>query len=193
MTRRDFLRASANATAGTAAAAMFSSLPPLIRQALAVEANNATGSINDVQHIVILMQENRSFDHYFGTMNGVRGFGDRFPIPLASGKPVWFENDGTRDITPFHLDQRKMNALKVNTTSHEFADTQAAWNQGRFGFWPRFKIDMLTGKTTGHSMGHYTRAEIPFQFALADAFTICDNYHCSQESPHFLFPNRRSH
>ena len=72
-----------------------------------------------------------------------------------------------------------MNALKVDTTSHEFADTQAAWDQGRFGFWPKFKLDGITNRETGHSMGHYTQAEIPFQFALADAFTLCDNYHSS--------------
>jgi phospholipase C len=47
------------------------------------------------------MLENRSFDHYFGTMRGVRGFGDRFPVPLASGKPVWFESDGEREVPPF--------------------------------------------------------------------------------------------
>jgi phospholipase C len=75
------------------------------------------------------MLENRSFDHYFGTMRGVRGFGDRFRIPLASGKSVWFEGDGEREVAPFHLDMKWMNALKVDTTSHEFADTQAAWNQ----------------------------------------------------------------
>ncbi|WP_116367469.1 phosphocholine-specific phospholipase C [Parahaliea mediterranea] len=176
--RRDFLRSATTLTAASSLA----SLPPLIQQALAVEANHVTGTIRDVEHIVILMQENRSFDHYFGTLKGVRGFGDRFPIPLESGKPVWFESDGQRDITPFHLDQDTMNALKANTTSHEIADTQAAWNQGKFGYWPKYKLDMRTRQTTGHSMGYYTRAEIPFQFALADAFTLCDNYHCSVAS-----------
>jgi phospholipase C len=79
LNRRSFLRA-ATRLAGAAAAAM--STPPAIRRALAIEANNATRSIQDVKHIVILMQENRSFDHYFGAMRGTRGFGDRFPIPL---------------------------------------------------------------------------------------------------------------
>ena len=88
-TRRDFL-------AGAAAATAFAS----IRQALAIPARHRTGTIMDVKHVVILMQENRSFDHYFGTMRGVRGFGDRFPIPLESGKPVWFQSDGTREIPP---------------------------------------------------------------------------------------------
>jgi len=160
-------------------AGAISMAPSTIRAALAVKANRATRSIKDVAHVVIMMMENRSFDHYFGTMRGVRGFGDRWPIPLPSGKPVWYQSDGTREITPFHLDRKRANALKLDSTSHNFVDQQAAWNQGRYGNWPMFKVDEITGKATGHSMGHYTRAEIPFQFALAEAFTLCDNYHCS--------------
>src|SRR5680860_1708694 len=75
--------------------------PPLVQKALAVEAHNATRSIKDVEHIVILMQENRSFDHYFGTMKGVRGFGDRFPIPLESGQRVFYQSDGQKIIPPY--------------------------------------------------------------------------------------------
>ena len=146
-------------------------LPPVIRRALAVEAQVTTGTIQDVRHIVILMQENRSFNHYFGTLRGVRGFGDRFPIPLESGKPVWFQSNGEQVIPPYHLNPETSSALLVPDTPHFFSDAQAAWNQGKFGEWPRFK--------TEYSMGHYARDDIPFQFALAEAFTICDAYHCS--------------
>jgi phospholipase C len=104
-------------------------------------------------------------------MRGVRGFGDRFPIPLASGKPVWYESDGTREITPYHLDGKTMNAAFVPSTPHSFSNAQAAWGQGKFGYWPKYKNE--------YSMGYYTRDEIPFQYALAEAFTICDAYHCS--------------
>ncbi len=76
--RRNFLR---TATQAMGAAAALTVLPPSIRRALAVPAAVETGTIKDVKHIVILMQENRAFNHYFGTMKGVRGFGDRFPIP----------------------------------------------------------------------------------------------------------------
>ena len=163
----------------TGAGGALSLVPATIRAALAVRANDETRSIRDVQHIVILMLENRSFDHYFGTLKGVRGFGDRFPIPLASGKPVWYQSDGQREVTPFHLDKTRMNAVKISAMLHSFADTQAAWNQGRYGFWPRYKVDQISKNPDGHSMGFYTRSEIPFQFALAEAFTICDAYHCS--------------
>ncbi|WP_426294816.1 phosphocholine-specific phospholipase C [Dyadobacter endophyticus] len=166
--RRKFLRMSAGAAGAGAALNM---LPPLIRKALAVNAYSPTKTIQDVQHVVILMQENRSFDHYFGAMRGVRGFGDRFPIPLESGKRAFTQSDGKREYSPYRADKKTVNAALVNGTPHDFPDTQAAWNQGKYGFWPMFK--------TPYSMAYYTREEIPFQYALAESFTISDAYHCS--------------
>jgi phospholipase C len=145
-----------------------------IQRALALPAAQVTGTIKDVQHVVILMQENRSFDHYFGTLRGVRGFGDRHPIPVAGGKTVWNQSDGHKEIPPFHLNTETSNALLVPSTPHSYADAQAAWNQGKIDQWPRFK--------SAYAMGHYRREDIPFQFALAEAFTICDAYHCSVTS-----------
>src|ERR1700710_2223707 len=126
--RRKFLRMGADITASAAALA---ALPLSIQKALAIPAAVETGTIKDVKHVVILMQENRGFDHYFGTLKGVRGFGDRFPIPLASGKSVWFQSNGTKEITPFHRNSATSNALLAPGTPHSFADSQAAWNQGR--------------------------------------------------------------
>ena len=166
--RRAFLRLAAQ-TAG--AASLTAAWPDPILRALSVPAAVRTGTIGDVAHVVILMQENRSFDHYFGTLRGVRGFGDRHPIPVAGGRTVWQQSDGTRDVPPYHLDTETTSALRVPVTPHAFADAQAAWDQGRFGSWPKFK--------TPFSMGYYTRHDIPFQFALAEAFTICDAYYCS--------------
>lgn len=168
--RREFLRRGAGALG---AASALSVLPASIRKALAVEAAVETGTIQDVKHIVILMQENRSFDHYFGTLRGVRGFGDRFPIPLASGKSVFFQPGlaGGADIPPFRRDSRVGRALIGSGTPHNFPDQQAAWNQGKMDRWIQFKNQA--------TMGYFTREDIPYQFALADAFTICDGYHCS--------------
>lgn len=162
--RRDFLKALG--LAGAAA-----SIPASIDRALALPARRVTGTIADVRHIVILMQENRSFDHYFGTMRGVRGFGDRYTVPLPEGRSVWEQSNGARVLPPFWLDTERTNAMKVPGTPHSFSDAQAAWNQGSFGLWPKFKTD--------YSMGYFKREDIPFQFALAEAFTICDAYHCS--------------
>lgn len=143
----------------------------LIERALSVRAYNRSKTIKDVQHVVILMQENRSFDHYFGTLRGVRGFGDRFPIPLESGKRVFEQSDGKKIIPPYHADHKTSNAALIQGTPHNFPDMQAAWNQGKYGYWPLYK--------TPYSMAYYTREEVPFQYALAEAFTISDAYFCS--------------
>jgi len=162
--RRDFLKAVG--ALGAAAA-----MPASIERALALPAKRQSGTIKDVKHVVILMQENRSFDHYFGTMKGVRGFGDRHTVPLPGGRSIWEQSNGARILPPFWLDTPKTNGMKVPGTPHSYSDAQAAWNQGSFGLWPKFKTD--------YSMGYYKREDIPFQFALAEAFTICDAYHCS--------------
>lgn len=161
--RRDFLRA------GVAGLGL-NLLPAAIQRALALPANNATGSIKDVEHVVILMQENRSFDHYFGTMRGVRGFGDRFTIPQPDGRAVWDQGNGTRRLLPYHLDKRKGNALGAGG-AHSWDDSHEAWDDGRMTQWPRAKSDV--------SMGYLNSADLEFHFALAEAFTVCDAYHCS--------------
>jgi len=177
--RRSFLRGTAQLAA---AAAATTALPPAIARALAIPADNTTGTIKDVKHVVILMQENRSFDNYFGTLVGVRGFGDRFTIPLANGRSVWEQSDGTRVVLPYHLDSSQGNAQRVQGTPHSWNDAQNAWNAGRLNEWPRYKTD--------HSMGYYREAEVGFQFALANAFTVCDAYHCAIQAgtnPNRLF------
>lgn len=162
--RRRLLRSIATGSA-------LSAIPASIRNALALPALQQTGTLADVSHVVILMQENRSFDHYFGTLAGVRGFGDRFTIPLPGGRSVWQQQAQDRVIVPYHLDQRRGNAQCVIGTPHEWPDAQQAWDHGRMASWPQAK--------TPPSMGYYTEQEIPFQFALANAFTLCDAYHCS--------------
>jgi phospholipase C len=164
LSRRAWLR-------GSAAALGIASIPASIRKALAIPPTQDTGTLQDVQHVVILMQENRSFDHYFGSMAGVRGFGDRSLVPQRSGKPIWSQSDGAREILPFHLDTHATSALRVPSVPHSWPDAQQAWDQGRFGRWPLYK--------RFESMGYYEADDIPFQRALADAFTICDAHHCS--------------
>jgi phospholipase C len=166
--RRHFLQLTATVGLNTAGLTTFLGS---ISRALALPASNVTGTLSDVQHVVVLMLENRSFDHYFGSLRGVRGFGDRHPPPLPSGKPVWFQSDGEREISPFRLNTKTTSALRTPGTPHTFSDAQGAWGQGKLGLWPKFKTPM--------SMGHYVREDIPFQFALAEAFTLCDAHHCS--------------
>ncbi len=172
ITRRKFLNYSLNMGFGAAALAAF---PSSIQKALAIPANNKTGTIQDVEHVIILMQENRSFDHYFGTLKGVRGFADRFTIPLPSGRRVWEQlRSNGQVLTPFHLDGTANNAQRADGTPHTWNDSQLAWDNGRMANWPTHKTDI--------SMGYFKEKEIPYQFALANAFTICDAYHCSMHT-----------
>ena len=172
--RRRFLQA-----AGLGAAAAV--LPPVLREALAVPARHRTGTIRDVEHVVILMQENRSFDHYFGTLRGVRGFGDPRALTLPGGKQVWHQpTDKHADgyIAPFHTDTRTTSGQCLESLDHSWKGSHDKWKNH----------DAWIGTKGPMTMGHFTRADIPFYYALADAFTICDAYHCSIFGP--TNPNR---
>jgi phospholipase C len=178
MDRRAFLQLL---TAGAASAA----LPASIARALEIPANHATGTIRDVEHIVFLMQENRSFDHYFGTLRGVRGFGDPRAVRLPSGDPVWKQPNGREYVLPFHPPAPESSDAGLGLTfledlAHDWTTTHAAWNEGRYDHWVPSK-----GPVT---MAHLTRSDIPFHYALADAFTVCDAYYCSLLGP--TDPNR---
>jgi phospholipase C len=171
--RRSFLQLL---SAGAFAAAF----PASISRALEIPAHHRTGTIADVEHIVILMQENRSFDHYFGTLRGVRGFGDPRAVTLPSGDPVWYQPDGSSYVLPFHPGAPDLGLQFLEDLAHDWTTTHAAWNQGQNDQWVPNK-----GATT---MAHLTRSDIPFHYALADAFTVCDAYHCSLLGP--TDPNR---
>ncbi|MGW2057738.1 phosphocholine-specific phospholipase C [Streptomyces sp. NPDC001840] len=164
LNRRRFLQI-AGATAG------FSALSDSIARAAAIPAGRRSGTIKDVDHIVVLMQENRSFDHYFGALKGVRGFGDPRPMTPAGGKSVWHQSDGTKDILPFHPDAEDLGMQFIAGLDHDWAGGHQAWNQGRYDQW-------IPAKSPG-TMAYLKRQDIPFHYALADAFTVCDAYHCS--------------
>lgn len=177
--RRSFIRLAAGTVGATVATSM---LPSSIQAALAIPAHRRHGNLKDVEHVVILMQENRSFDHYFGTLKGVRGFGDRMAIPLPDGQRVWHQKGSKGEILPYHFDTSTTSAQRVDGTPHTWPDAQQAWNEGRMDKW-------LPAKTE-RSLGYYKEQDIAFQFAMANAFTICDAYHCSFQggtNPNRLF------
>jgi phospholipase C len=160
--------------------ALSAAFPASIARALEIPANHRTGTINDVEHIVILMQENRSFDHYFGILRGVRGYGDPRAVRLPSGKQVWYQPHDTGYVLPFHPGAPNLGLQFLQDLAHDWTTTHAAWNDGNNDQWVPQK-----GTTT---MAHLNRSDIPFHYALADAFTICDAYHCSLLGP--TDPNR---
>lgn len=148
-----------------------------IARALAIPANRATRSLRDVEHIVVLMQENRSFDHYFGVLRGVRGFGDPHPVTLPSGRPVWYQSDDSTVTLPFRPEVPGDNlALTfIEDLDHSWDGTHQMFNAGRWDQW-------IPAKTTT-CMAHLERRDLPFHYTLADAFTVCDGYHCSMLGP----------
>ncbi len=177
MNRRDFLKSVGS---GAASAAF---LRNSLARAAALPALGRSGTIEDVQHIVVFMLENRSFDHYFGHLSGVRGYNDRLAVRLASGKPVWFQPRMQRPdepILPFHLDTHACSAQLMRDLDHSWESQHGAIAAGRMDAWPLNKTDM--------TMGYFLREDIPFHYALADAFTICDHYFCSIASQ--TCPNR---
>lgn len=175
--RRDFLKKAA-LLSGSAALANI--LPASIQKAMAI--NPAKGStFLDAEHIVILMQENRSFDHCFGSLQGVRGFNDPRAIRLPNGRPVWLQTDVAGcTYAPFRLDIKDTKITWMGSLPHSRASQVDAYNQGKYDQW-------LTAKKSGNkqyagmplTLGHYTREDLPFNYAMADAFTVCDQNFCS--------------
>ena len=175
--RREFLKKAA-VLAGSAG--FWGLLPESIQKALAIDPQLGTSYL-DAEHIVILMQENRSFDHAFGTLQGVRGFDDPRAIQLPNGRPVWLQSNAEGETyTPFRLDIKDTQATWMSSLPHSWTDQVDARNEGRYDRW-------LDAKRSGRkeyarmplTLGYYTREDIPFYYALADAFTICDQHFCS--------------
>src|ERR1700744_2127991 len=138
-----------------------------------------SGTIADVKHVVILMQENRSFDHYFGTLRGVRGFGDKQDLTYLDGTSIFQQPDPARTDLGHLLPYQLTNQVDGDL-DHSWDGDHAARNGG---LWNNF----VPAKTE-QTMGYFTRDEIPFQYAVADAFTVCDGYHQAIMAP--TSPNR---
>ncbi|MBM9507438.1 phospholipase [Streptomyces sp. KK5PA1] len=186
MTRRRMLGAAAS-VAGLAAAVDV--LPTNVRKALATPLPT-TRRLSDIKHVVMLLQENRSFDHYFGTLSGVRGFDDPQAVRLPGGRSVFQQPDPTHPDgyrLPYRLNTRISAAQAIPSLDHTWGGEHAVLNGGTNDNWMPARRES-DGANADYVMGYFTREDIPFQYALADAFTICDAYHCSVLGP--TWPNR---
>ncbi len=176
-TRREFLKKAALLTGS---GGVLGVLPESIQRAFAIDPEPGT-TWKDAEHVVILMQENRSFDHCYGTLQGVRGFNDPRAITLPDGNPVWLQtNDRGETYAPFRLNIHDTKATWTGCLPHAWQTQVDARNHGNHDHW-------LQAKASEHeayahlpfTLGHYTRADIPFYYSLADAFTVCDQHFCS--------------
>lgn len=167
-----------------AAAAGASLLPPSLLQQIAHSA--PAGSLDDLEHVIFLMQENRAFDHYFGSLRGVQGFGDDNALRQREGDRNVFAQkaDGDETVLPFSIRQaagrQSMNGENVDALNHDWDGGTAALNDGWCDNW-------IPAKTAA-TMAYYDRKDLPFQYELADTFTVCDQYFCS--APTSTSPNR---
>jgi len=184
--RRDFIKKAAMLAGGAGAASLF---PESVQRAMAISPDPNTTFL-DAEHVVILMQENRSFDHCYGKLQGVRGFNDPRAIDLPNRNKVWLQTDLKGDTyAPFRLDIRNTKATWMHDLPHSRESQVDAYNGGKYDKW-------LSSKRSGHkeyaemplTLGYYDREDIPFYYALADAFTICDQNFCSSMTP--THPNR---
>jgi phospholipase C len=186
VSRRRFLQvggALAGAAAAGAGAAQLGGVTGADRAA-AAPASGLTGTIADLEHVVILMQENRSFDHYYGSLQGVRGFSDKQVLNYQSGATIFEQPDKSRTdlgyLLPFHMDSAKVDAQNAGDLDHSWSGDHSARNSGLWNNWVPAK--------TEQTMGYFTRNDLPYNYALADAFTICDGYHQAILGP--TSPNR---
>ncbi len=185
-TRRRLVTSAAQLASLAAATTL---MPPNVQKLLA-QTPKRSGTFKDIKHVVLLMQENRSFDHYFGTLAGVRGFDDPRAHTLSHGMSVFHQPDSENPkgyLLPFHLDSFSTSAQQIPSTSHAWAVQHQAWNGGKMDQWlPAHRA--ADGAKGPYTMGYFKRQDIPFHHALAEAFTICDAYHCSVFGP--TWPNR---
>ncbi|GLU53741.1 phosphocholine-specific phospholipase C [Dyadobacter frigoris] len=186
--RREFIKKAAMLSGG---AGLLSVLPLSIQKALAIDPQPGSTYL-DAEHVVILMQENRSFDHCYGSLRGVRGFNDPRAISLPNKNLVWLQTNAAGETyTPFRLNMKDSKATWMGSLPHSWPNQVDARNEGKYDKW-------LIAKQAGHkdytkmplTQGFYNREDIPFYYALADAFTVCDQNFCSSltgTTPNRLF------
>ena len=195
--RREFLARGAGLVGGIGA---FSMLSPAARTALSMVAP-ATSSLRDIEHFVIFCQENRSFDHYFGTLSGVRGFDDPAVVPdPVTGRTVFEQVDPNLldraggILRPWHLDPSRTAAQCIADVDHSWQGQHVSYAGGTNTLFvtAHSVADLVNAPdpTQGgiRTMSYFTRADLPFHYGLADAFTVCDRYFCSVLGP--TIPNR---
>lgn len=140
----------------------------LMGPALKLGRRKGQSSLSDaVGHVIVSMQENRSFDHYFGYAPWVGKYG----IPDDYSQP-----DGAGGhVKPYHFTARITDDIP-----HTWQAMHDEWNNG--------KMDGFYTVGGEYALGYYKRHQIPFYYDLFDEATLCTNYFCSQLGP--TWPNR---
>jgi phospholipase C len=179
LTRRQILQA------GVAAGAVALSADPLVQLASAAKLR-PLGSLSDIDHVIILIQENRSFDHYFGSYSGVEGWNS--PAAKAVYEQGGYPAEGYEGkLLPFHLEANNVAQCFPDLT-HSWVPQHRSFDGGSMDDFVRAHIEFDPALAAPETMGYYKREDIPFYYKLAETFTLCDQYHCSVMGP--TDPNR---
>ncbi|MGD0393897.1 MAG: alkaline phosphatase family protein [Acidimicrobiales bacterium] len=193
ITRRQLLAAGAASGVGVLAAGCGrGAASSTVTKATAV--NPAGSDLGAVEHVIFLMMENRSYDHYYGTYPGGRGFDDHPADDLGVFSQACPSNTSASPVgrlLPFRLDTVNTDAADCTfDLTHNWQPQHLCRNGGKMDSFARVHTQPeYEGPSQGTlTMGYYTRADLPYYYALADAFTLCDGYHCSVMGP--THPNR---
>jgi phospholipase C len=170
-------RLLSTAAAAGGAAAVGSLLPPSVHEAIATTPVRR-GGLTSVEHVIVLMQENRSFDHYYGSLRGVRGFGDHDPLRQPDGRTVFQQPAGAGEVLPFSVREAAELANRPSSDIQYLGDLPHGWNDASAA-WARGWNNGWVPAKSAATMTHYERQDIPLQYELADTFTLLDAYHCS--------------
>jgi phospholipase C len=168
-THREFLAVSAGAIASVHGARRHKP-----RRRKPVHHRHPSPPLDQVQHVVFLIQENCSFDRYFGTLRGVRGFSDPHSPKLPSGQPVFYQPTGVPGeyLLPWHYDTATANPCDLEV-DNAWGPMHQALDGGKMDQWLSAEHELA------FTMSYYTRADLAWHMALADAFTVCDGYDAS--------------
>ena len=166
--RREFLKGmGALGLAGLAAPIIGCAPTSAPGPAAGASPRPARSSSTPIKHVIVDVQENRSFDHYFG----FAPFAGSYGVPAGYTQP-----DGQGGlVTPQHL-----TSLSTADIGHNWFAMQRTYNGGKMdGFY----------KTNGaNALGYYGPTDLPFYYGLFQSSTLCVNYFCSVLGP--TYPNR---
>ncbi|MFI1092285.1 alkaline phosphatase family protein [Streptomyces sp. NPDC020917] len=130
------------------------------------------GDMSDLKHVVILMQENRSVDHYFGTFPGIRGFDDKQALRFQDGTTVFQQKDRSGNIVTPQVDDGP------------WGDDHGAWGDANHRKW-----DLWVQHNGTRCMNYHSDAYMGFYHSVAAQYTIADQNFCSEFGP--TDPNRK--
>jgi phospholipase C len=173
--RRQFL-SSAAATAG--GLALWSLLPGRTAGQSAAGLPDLAWwpSNNKIKHVVILCQENRSFDHYFGAFASMLGSGANTALGFQPSELTYYSSSGTA-YQPYHLTE-----FCNQDPDHSWEGSHTKWDSGAMDGWIVDEDGLPT------AIGYFLPSDHIYHVQLAQAFTIADHYFCSEIGP--TLPNR---